>query len=468
MPPKRVNVPCPDCAGSTLAIRIGHPVQCAQCGTRYSVRRHPDSGYARLYRVRQFRTIGASRKAGKPKDALINGQVECAVCRRKHHLADTIDGKIETDRLQRIQVPAGWHVVGEFSVNPTLVEIMEERKIPAIIRGRICNQCVLTYNTVQRRIDPDHTDRIVRRVAGEDDRAERRLRIPIVRIEREISASSGRFHDDRDAVLRTMERHHVRPDGTMWIERNTFYSATPDPFHLDPCPEWAHSGDPSWINPRLIVRARYPRGLNTGWWYRDESTGLWQFVPARVLAHDPEDRMIDTTRPDPRYGVRLMAPTFDPIREIDRCRATKPISLSQFDRPEVTTVGGLIGPARYVTSYRPLRACTATLRMPPPPALGLTIYHVQGRCYHGLTPITCVVCRDPRYRPASLPVPSPPRRHVPDPPIPVFPATLHGLSPVTVLRQAMYAAIRIGDPAMAYVHTRRLARLARIGPTTGT
>ena len=326
----QISIACPDC-NTPGAIQLptasqkGKPIQrtCPHCLTAY--RLCTDRIVAEIERAPAFHYRKLSDNRLKA-NIIINGLLLCAACNQPFGPSDVIDGKIETDGKCRIARQHGWRLVDN-----ALIPNIETRLIPKLIRGPICIGCMNSYDGKQ--------------VQSADDRLKRAATLPNIRLYSMSAREDYGFPVFAPTLVGKTFVHTEVFDASG--ERQPY--SIHDRDYLDPDPTWAHTGDPTWIAPSMILIGRKPASwARTGYWFRD-SKDQWQFREAIIHAKKRNPPMIDL----PPIA------TFNPIAEIDRAIYRGPLAST---KPLIALEPGSLGrPERsnripYIRPYSPIRA----------------------------------------------------------------------------------------------------------------
>lgn len=126
---------CPLCRfGAWDADQFGR-LTCPNCKTQYKV------GRATISPIVSWRKITNAPRANRDS-IMVNGQVLCACCQRPFPLAETVDGRLETDGTRKVRSQVGWTV----EAGNVLVPSYMDRTIPRLVRGMLCLECMNDYN----------------------------------------------------------------------------------------------------------------------------------------------------------------------------------------------------------------------------------------------------------------------------------------------------------------------------------
>src|SRR3990167_416157 len=127
------NVKCPSCRANAWPEGKYGYLACPNCKTDFLVGKHS----IKLDRQRR-RFLAPSSESGTKRSrdkAIINGLVMCACCMSPAKPGECIDGRIESDGTQRIDVPTGWTFTGSAQDIKNFVPHFESRTIPKMLRG---------------------------------------------------------------------------------------------------------------------------------------------------------------------------------------------------------------------------------------------------------------------------------------------------------------------------------------------
>ena len=394
------KIACPDCSTPAALVlptakQIGRAPfvrrTCPHCLTAYRLNLSGVTAVVERDKHYSYRALSDNRLKA---NIIINGLLLCAACNQPFSPSEVIDGKIETDGKRRIKRQSGWILNGDtFSPN------WETRLIPKILRGPICIGCMNAYNGKQ--------------VQSADDRLKAKSSRPDIRLYSNSAREDYGFPVFAPTLVGKTFVHTEVFDASG--ERQPY--SIHDRDYLDPDPTWAHTGDPTWIAPSMILIGRKPAAwARTGYWFKNEKD-RWCFREAIIHAKKRNPAMIDLPP----------VVTFNPIAEIDRAiyrgplSSTKPLIALEpgsLGRPEHTNRIPYIRPYSPIRSYsRPQRAIVREISYRDDLDLGVfgkvsvtkvrkviwcklvsgvreVGYAVEpkGQCIHLLPKVMCAVC----------------------------------------------------------------------------